>query len=98
MKPYYEDYITHAMRYYMSHTTPGDHKSPADAANWEACNAAIKEFQTYQVDILAEVYTRKGLLRDAVKETAEERRLNEDFVWKIIHQFSRSAALHRNLL
>lgn len=98
MKPYYEDYITHAMRYYISHRTPGDHKSPADAANWEACDAAIKDSPTYQVAIIADVYTNKGLLREAVKKTAEERKLNEDYVWKIVHQFNRSAAHHRNLL
>lgn len=98
MKPYYEDYITHAMRYYIGHRMPGDHKSPADAANWEACDAAMKELQTYQVAIIADVYVRKGLLRDAVRETAEERKLNEDYVWKIVHQFNKSAAQHRNLV
>lgn len=98
MKPYYEDYITHAMRYYISHRMPGDHKSTADAANWEACDAAMKELQTYQVVIIADVYVRKGLLRDAVSLTASERKLNEDYVWKLVHQFTRSAAHHRNLV
>lgn len=98
MKPYYEDYITHAMRYYMSHRMPGDHKSPADAANWEACDAAMKELNTTQLVIIADVYARGGLLKDAVRETAEERKLQEDYVWKIVHQFNRSAAHHRNLL
>lgn len=98
MKPFYEHYITHAMRYYMSHRMPGDHKSPADAANWEACDAAMKELNTTQLVIIADVYARGGLLKDAVRETAEERKLQEDYVWKIVHQFNRSAAHHRNLL
>ena len=46
-KPFYSDYVRHAMRFYSRNLSQPQFKNEVDKLNWLACDKTIKEYSEF---------------------------------------------------
>lgn len=98
-KPFYSDYIRHAMRFYSRNKdNPPAFKSDVDKQNWIACSKAIKGYSDRDTDILVAVYGGYDTLPDNVYEMANKYHINQNVIWDMMKEFERKAAKKRLLI
>jgi hypothetical protein len=98
-KPFYSDYVRHAMRFYSrtKDTIPYG-KSDADQQNWIACSKVIKEYSHRDKDILVSVYGGYDTLPDNVYEMANKYHINQNIIWDLMKEFEYRVAKMRGLV
>ena len=96
-KPFYSDYVRHAMRFYSRNQTP-TFKSDVDRQNWIACNKAIQDYSDRDKDILVAVYGGYDTLPDNVYEMANKYHINQNIIWDMLKEFERKVAKKRLLI
>lgn len=100
-KPFYEDYATHAMRFYSRNPAikmndPG--LKLADVENWHACEDALRNFSELDRTILIEVFRCKCAIDDAVSCISAQFDVKPNTVWQLMNNFSNVFAKYRGLL
>ena len=71
-KPFYTDYIRHALRYYSRNLKTTSFKKPVDQENWLACHNVISNYSEKDKDILVYVYGSFDTLADNVYEISKK--------------------------
>lgn len=97
-KPFYTDYVRHAMRFYSRNLTLSTFKKEVDKANWYACNDAISFYSTRDKDILVYVYGSYDTLADNVYEMSKKYSINQNIIWDMMKEFERIIAKERGLI
>lgn len=97
-KPFYCDYIRHAMRFYARNTDLKSFRSKADESNWMACKSAMKSFTPKEQEILIKVYGSYDTLANNVYETAKLYRMNQGIIWDAMKRFEKIASVKRGLI
>lgn len=102
-RPYYSEYIRHAMRFYArsvinSRQAQPFFKSDVDKKNWQSCHNALKDYSDSDKDILISVYAGFDTLPDEVYQTAEKHKINQNIIWDMMKEFERKCAKKRGLL
>lgn len=97
-KPFYSDYIRHAMRFYSRNINETAFKTDADKHNWIACSKAVKGYSDRDKDILVSVYGGYDTLPDNVYEMANKYHINQNIIWDMLKEFERKVAKKRGLL
>ena len=100
-KPYYEDYATHALRFYARNPAL-NMKSPGlklvDIENWNACNDTMRKYSERDQAIILNVFKSKCALSDAVECIAAQYKMNAGNVWQLLNRFSADFAINRGLI
>ena len=96
-KPYYTDYVRHALRFYTRNPNPTFH-TEVDKNNWYACHNAFKPYSDKDKEILISVYSGYDTLADEVYGAAKKYQINQNLIWDLMKDFERKVAKRRGLL
>lgn len=97
-RPYYSDYIRHAMRFYSRNLKPSAFKSEVDKKNWFACHQSITKLPKRDVNILVSVYGGFDTLPDEVYNVATTYHIDQSEIWDMMKEFERKVAKRRGLI
>lgn len=97
-RPFYLDYVRHALRFYTRNQHIVRFKSEVDRANWFACHEAFKDCTNIERDILVTVYSGFDTLADNVFEAAKRFNVNQNTIWDKMKDFERKVAQERKLI
>lgn len=97
-RPFYSDYVRHALRFYTRNLKPLSFKSQSDMDNWKACHTALKDCSDRDRDILVTVYSSYDTLADSVYETAIEYGIDQNLIWDLMKDYERKIAKCRGLI
>ena len=97
-KPFYTDYIRHALRFYTRNLTQPKFKKEVDKENWLACNKVIRLYSDRDKDILVYVYGSYDTLADNVYAMSKKYSINQNIIWDTMKEFERKIAEERGLL
>ena len=97
-KPYYSDYVRHALRFYTRNLALTVFKNKADENNWVSCHKIFITYSNRDKDILAYIYSGYDTLADNVYEASLKHNLNQNIIWDMIKDFERKIARERGLL
>lgn len=96
-KPYYTDYVRHALRFYTRNPNP-IFNTEVDKNNWYACHNAFKGYKDKDREILVSVYSGYDTLPDEVYNASEHFHINQNLIWDMMKDFERKVAKRRGLL
>lgn len=97
-KPFYTDYVRHALRFYSRNLTLSSFKKEADKENWIACNDVISHYSDRDKDILVYVYGSYDTLADNVYAMSKKYSINQNIIWDKMKEFEREIAEERGLV
>ena len=97
-RPFYSEYVRHALRFYTRNLQQPRFKSVADKNNWYACANVIKEYSDRDRDILVTVYGGFDTLADNVYEIAKKYSINQSIIWDMMKEVERKIAKRRGLM
>ena len=98
-RPFYSDYVRHALRFYARNLSQPRFRSEADKNNWFACQKALSGYTDRDKDILIAVYGGYDTLSDNVLfEAAKKHKIDQSIVWDMMKEFERKVAKRRGLM
>jgi len=97
-KPFYSDYVRHAMRFYSRNLQIAYFKSEVDKINWLSCHKAIGVFSERDKEILISVYQGFDTLPDNVYEVAKKYNIDQNIIWDMMKDLERKIAKRRKLI
>ena len=97
-RPFYSDYVRHALRFYSRNLLRTDFKNDVDRTNWVACAGVIQEYSDRDRDIIVLVYGGYDTLSDNVYETAKKYSINQNIIWDMMKDVERKIAKQRGLM
>ena len=97
-KPFYTDYVRHALRFYSRNLTISHFKKEVDRENWNACHDVISDYTKRDKDILVYVYGSYDTLADNVYEISTKHRIHQNIIWDMMKEFERKIAEKRGLV
>lgn len=97
-RPYYSDYVRHALRFYTRNLSQPHFNTDVDKANWTACENILKGYSNGDRDILVSVYSGYDTLSDNVYETAKKYHIEQNGIWDMMREVERKIARKRGLL
>lgn len=97
-KPFYTDYVRHALRFYSRNLSQPKFKKEVDRDNWMACHKVIEKYSDRDKNILTYIYGSYDTLADNVYEMAKKHSINQAILWDLMKEFEREIAEERCLL
>lgn len=97
-RPFYSEYVRHALRFYTRNLQQPRFKSEVDKNNWYACANALKGYSDRDRDIITSVYSGYDTLSDNVYEAAKLYEINQNIIWDMMKEVERKVARKRGLL
>ena len=97
IKPYYTEYVRHAMRFYSRYLSKPTFKHCVDEANWCACHKVIETYPRQDKDILTYVYGAFDTISDNVYLMAKKHHIHQNIIWDMMREFERKVAIERGL-
>lgn len=97
-KPFYTDYVRHALRFYSRNLSLPHFKKDVDSKNWWACHYTINKYSDRDRDILVYVYGSYDTLADNVYEMSKKYSINQNIIWDMMKEFEREIASERGLI
>lgn len=97
-KPFYTDYVRHALRFYSRNLSNPNFKKGVDKENWLACHNVIGKYSDRDKDILVYVYGSYDTLADNVYTMSKKYSINQNIIWDMMKEFEREIAQERGLL
>ncbi len=97
-RPFYSEYVKHALRFYTRNLSLPRFKSDVDKNNWFACANTFKGYSDRDREILVAVYSGYDTLADNVYETAKKHGINQSVIWDMMKEVERKIAKRRGLL
>ena len=97
-RPYYSEYVRHALRFYTRNLQRPTFKTDVDKNNWCSCESVLKSYSERDREILVAVYGGYDTLSDNVYETAKKFEINQNIIWDKMKEVERKIARKRGLL
>lgn len=97
-KPFYTDYVRHALRFYTRNLSQPRFKKDVDRDNWMACDSVINGYSDREKDILTYIYGSHDTLADNVYVMAKKYSINQSILWDEMKEFEYKIAKERGLL
>lgn len=97
-RPFYSDYVRHAMRFYSRNVQIAYFKSEVDKINWLACHKAMNNYSERDKDILITVYQGFDTLSDNVYVVAKKYNIDQTIIWDMMKGLERKIAKRRKLI
>ena len=96
-KPFYSDYVRHAMRFYSRNLKLTRFKNDIDKENWLACHNTIRNYPDRDKNILVYVYGSYDTLSDNVYEMSKKYSINQSIIWDLMKEVELKIATERGL-
>lgn len=97
-KPFYTEYVRHALRFYTRNLKVTEFKSESDRKNWLACASVLGEYSDKQMNMLIEVYQGFDTLADNVYLASKAYDINQGVLWDLMKEAERKIARKRGLI
>ena len=102
-RPYYAEYVKHAMRYYAKSMANAmsekpRFKSEADKKNWSACQSALNTFTETERNALVTIYAGGDTIPDNVYQISHDLSISQDELWNLINAMEKKVAKRRGLI
>lgn len=97
-KTYYSEYVTHCLKFYAKHPQPEQFRSITDERNWKACEEAVKTLSHTDKDMLLRIYSEGDTVPDTIYKIAKEQGIDQNKIWKLVHNIEHKIAKKRGLL
>lgn len=98
-RPYYSDYVKHALRFYSRNCSEKPiFKSDVDKNNWLACDSVFKGYDVDTRKLLLTVYSGYDTLPDEVYNASKMWHIDQNRIWDIMKEIERKIAKRRGLL
>ena len=97
-KPFYTEYVRHALRFYTRNISQPRFRNEADKENWYACANVVKGYSDKNRDIIKAVYGGYDTLADNVFETARKHGINQGIIWDLMKEVEHKIAKRRGLI
>ena len=97
-KPFYQDYVRHALRFYTRNLKLATFKSGVDRENWLSCHHVIQLYSDRDKDILSYVYGSYDTLADNVYTMSKKYSMNQNIIWDMMKDFEHNIAIERGLI
>lgn len=98
IKPYYSDYVRHAMSFYTRYPNTIQFNKLVDKINWYACHKIIKAYPEKERDILIYIYGSADTISDNVYAMANKYQIRQTLIWDMMNDFERKVAVERGLI
>ena len=96
-RAFYSEYVSHCLKFYVRHPNHKFH-SDADKNNWNACEAAFKEFTDSEKEILFYIYNKGDAIPNNVYQIAKAKRIKQDSIWALLNSLEKKVAERRGLV
>lgn len=96
-KPYYCDYVRHALRFYSRYLGIAEFKNKVDEMDWMACDKVIALYPIRDKNILTYVYGAKDTLGDNVYAMANKYHIHQNIIWDMMKEVEERVAIERGL-
>lgn len=97
-RPYYSEYVKHALRFYSRNQDKPIFKSEADKNNWMSCDSVLKGYPLDAREILLTVYSGYDTLPDEVYNASKKWKIDQNWIWDMMKELERKIAKRRGLL
>ena len=97
-RPFYADYVRHALRFYSRNLSQPHFKSEVDKNNWFSCERVIRNYSDRDKEIIVSAYGGFDTLTDNVYETSKKYGVNRNIIWDMMKEVERKIARRRGLL
>lgn len=97
-RPFYSEYVRHALRFYTRNYSRPRFKSEVDKNNWYACANVLKDYSERDRGIIVAVYGSYDTLGDNVYETAKKFNVDQSIIWDMMKDVERKIAKRRGLM
>lgn len=97
-RPFYSEYVRHALRFYTRNQQQTHFKSDVDKNNWYACATALKGYSDRDRNIIIEVYSGYDTLADNVYEASKTYDIPQNYIWDLMKDVERKVARKRGLI
>ena len=97
-RPYYSEYVRHAMRFYSRNLQQPPFRSEVDKNNWMSCHSVIKHYNEKDREILISIYSGFDTLPDEVYNASKKYEVNQNTIWDMMKDFERKLAHRRGLI
>ena len=98
-RPYYSDYIKHALRFYSRNCSSHPvFKSDVDKNNWLSCDSVLAHYPTHMREVLISVYSGFDTLPDEVYNASKKYNIDQNLLWDAMKELERKIAKRRGLL
>ena len=97
-RPYYSEYVKHALRFYSRNQDKPIFKSEADKNNWMSCDSVFKCYPLDTRKILLTVYSGYDTLPDEVYKASKIWKIDQNWIWDMMKEVERKIAKRRGLL
>ena len=103
MRPYYAEYVKHALRYYIKTTRniPSEQprfKTEAEKKNWLTAQAALKTFSADEQEMFAAIYSENIMLSDSIRQYSERHGVHVNHIWNLVNDLEKKVAKRRGLI
>lgn len=103
MKPYYSEFVRHCLRHYIKTLDDGHGGHPifqneAEKANWLACHRVLKNYSTYDLDVINQIYRPGDTISDKIYLLAKTKRVSQGAFWNLIGDTEKAIAKERGLI
>lgn len=96
-KPYYADYINHAIRQYVQKPI-ADSGDYIDVRNRYVVKTVLLGLTIEEKDAILEVYRRRDTMEDNVYSVARERKIDQDKIWTMLSRVTKMIAKELKLI
>ena len=102
-RPFYSEYVRHALRYYTRNYNPSADKHPpfksnVDKCNWMSCHSVIQKYPDREKNIIISVYGGLDTLADEVYGVSKRYSINQNEVWDLLKDVEKRVATRRGLI
>lgn len=97
-RPYYSEYVRHALRFYTRNLHLTHFNSEIDKANWWACASVLKSYPEEDRKVFIAVYSGRDTLADNVYMASTQYGVDLYLVWDKMKELERKIAKKRELI
>lgn len=97
-KPFYADYVNHALRFYARNEKPPVFESVSDKENYTCVSRVLSKIDKTDAEILCDIFRRNDTLADNIYEVSKERNINQDVIWTMLSKITYQIAKERGLV
>lgn len=97
-RPYYAEYVQHALRYYSRNIERPVFNTDVDKSNWMSCYSVLDKYTDRDREILIAIYGGQDTLADEVYGTSRRYNINQRLLWDMMKELERKVAHRRGLI
>ena len=97
-RPYFTEFVRHALRFYARYPKLTTFKSEADKQNWLSANSIVKSLPEIEQSIVLEIYGGFDTIPDEVYKASNKYHVDQSQIWDMLKEVERRTAKRRGLI